>query len=201
MSILRRLMGKPWQTQGDIDDPEGDILLTIPPAKIGLWMFLAVATSVFFLFTVSYTFRMDLSDWVPVPKPNVLWLNTGLLIVASIALERARVSARDARIGSMRLALIIGGLCSLAFIGGQLIAWRELTGAGYLLAENPASSFFYLITALHGIHVLGGLWVWAKTSVNLLRGIDVRLSVELCAVYWHYLLIVWIVLFAMLLST
>jgi cytochrome c oxidase subunit 3 len=79
-----------------------------------------------------------------------------------------------------------------------------MDASGYFLTANPAYSFFYLLTALHGLHLLGGLWVWGRTTAKVLRGVEVgkvRLSVELCTVYWHYLLLVWLVLFAVLLQT
>jgi cytochrome c oxidase subunit 3 len=104
----------------------------------------------------------------------------------------------------VRNGLIAGGLFSFSFLAGQLWAWQQLNAAGYFLAANPANAFFYLLTALHGLHLLGGLWVWGKTTAKLRPGVEVgavRLSVELCAVYWHYLLLVWLVLFALLLDT
>ena len=93
-------------------------------------------------------------------------------------------------------------LLALAFLAGQLLAWRQLDAAGYFLASNPANSFFYLLTAVHGLHVLGGLVALARAAGKVWRGEDadrVRLSVELCAIYWHFLLFVWLVLFALLL--
>ena len=75
---------------------------------------------------------------------------------------------------------------------------------GYFAKTNPANAFFYLITGLHGLHLLGGLVAWGWTSAKVWRGFDiarVRLSVELCTVYWHFLLVVWLVLFALLLFT
>jgi cytochrome c oxidase subunit 3 len=204
MSIIKTLMTKPWEDRpGTVENLQGGVI-SMPPERIGLWTFLAVATSVFGLFIVAYNFRLELDDWVSVPKPLMLWLNSALLILASIALQWARVASSEDRLPTVKVGLIAGGLFSLAFIGGQLIAWRQLTATGYFMTANPANSFFYLITALHGVHVLGGLWVWAKTSYKVLRGSqleDVRLSVELCTVYWHYLLIVWAVLFGLLLST
>jgi len=86
-----------------------------------------------------------------------------------------------------------------------LFAWHQLSASGYFMAGNPAVAFFYLLTAVHGLHLLGGLFVWGKTTARMsnkaMELIDVRLSVELCTVYWHYLLLVWLVLFAVLLST
>ena len=75
---------------------------------------------------------------------------------------------------------------------------------GYYAAGNPANAFFYLLTGVHGLHLLGGLVVWVRTAARMARGAeldDVRLSVELCTVYWHYLLLVWLVLFGLLLLT
>ena len=102
----------------------------------------------------------------------------------------------------VRDALLAGGVLALAFLAGQLLAWRQLDAAGYFLASNPANSFFYLLTAVHGLHVLGGLVALARATAKVWRGRDVdqvRLSVELCAIYWHFLLFVWLVLFALLL--
>ena len=102
------------------------------------------------------------------------------------------------------VGLIAAGVFTLSFLAGQLWVWQQLSSSGNFVAANPANAFFYLLTALHGLHLLGGLWVWAKTTAKVARGVEVgavRLSVELCTVYWHYLLLVWLVLFALLLST
>jgi cytochrome c oxidase subunit 3 len=104
----------------------------------------------------------------------------------------------------VRIGLIAAGAFTFCFLAGQLWAWQKLNASGYFVAANPANAFFYLFTALHGVHLLGGLWVWGRTTVRLSRGVKVgaiRLSVELCTVYWHYLFLVWLVLFALLLST
>jgi cytochrome c oxidase subunit 3 len=90
------------------------------------------------------------------------------------------------------------------FLAGQLVAWQQLYASGYYVAGNPAAAFFYLLTAVHGLHMLGGMWVWARSTIRVWTGAEadsVRLSIELCTVYWHFLLLVWIVLFGMLLST
>ncbi|MBL4867503.1 MAG: cytochrome c oxidase subunit 3, partial [Pseudomonadales bacterium] len=90
------------------------------------------------------------------------------------------------------------------FVTGQAVAWQQLVDQGYYLASNPANSFFYLITGLHALHVVGGLFVWAKVMFKVARGVeleDIRTSVKLCAIYWHFLLLLWVVLFYSLLST
>jgi cytochrome c oxidase subunit 3 len=178
----------------------------MPPAKIGLWVLLAVITSLFSLFISAYYMRMGHAhgDWIPVAMPRLLWLNTVMLIFSSGGMEAARVAVRRAQTDRVRIGLTAGGLFALAFLVGQLLAWRQLNASGYIVG-SPAVAFFYLLTAVHGLHLLGGLFVWGRTAVRMLpagvEAIDVRSSVELCTVYWHYLLLIWLVLFAVLLST
>ncbi|TIQ93305.1 MAG: cytochrome-c oxidase [Mesorhizobium sp.] len=197
----QRLMAKPWLEQGLIGDAIGLEGSPLPTAKIGLGVFLAVVGCLFALFTSAYFMRMALSDWQALPLPRVLWFNTGVLVLSSIALQCASVAARRGEIDAVRLGLVTAGLTALAFLGGQLVAWRELTADGYLLTANPANSFFYLITGMHGLHILGGLVGLGRTTAGAWNGARperLRLSVELCAMYWHFLLFVWLAIFALL---
>lgn len=197
----QRLMAKPWLEQGVIGDLIGMEGSALPTAKIGLGVFLAVVGCLFALFTSAYFMRMELSDWRPLPIPRLLWFNTGVLVLSSIALQCASVAARKGQIDTVRLGLATAGLTALAFLVGQLVAWRELTDDGYLLTANPANSFFYLITGMHGLHILGGLVALGRTTASAWNGARperLRLSVELCAMYWHFLLFVWLAIFALL---
>lgn len=172
--------------------------------QLGLRVFLAVVTVLFSLIVVAYVARMGLGDWRTLPVPGVLWWNTAALLISSAAMHWATIAARNGRIRATRIGLLGGGIFACAFLVGQLWAWQELRGAGYFATSTPAASFFYLITALHGLHLLGGLVAWGKTTGDLLLGAPlarVRLSVDLCAVYWHYLLAAWLVLFGLMLST
>jgi len=205
--LVRRLTAKPWEAQGSGEDVPVSGETGPPPARIGLWTFLAVVTSLFGLFISAYYMRMEHShgDWSPMSIPRVLWLNTAMLILSSVCMQLARGAVRRAQVVLLRLGLVAGGVLALAFLSGQLLAWHQLNVAGYFMTSNPAAAFFYLLTAVHGLHLLGGLIVWSKTVARMLQPavepIDLRLSVELCTVYWHYLLLVWLVLFAVLLST
>jgi cytochrome c oxidase subunit 3 len=194
---------QPWLAQGsDRDVHEG--VLARPAAKTALWVFLAVVTSLFALFISAYAIRMHVGDWDPLPKPGLLWWNTGVLAVTSIAMQWTVMAAHRSDRNGVRTGLMAGGLLTFAFLIGQLVVWQRLIDAGYFLTTNPANAFFYLLTAVHGVHVLGGLVAWGRTSAKVRRGIEVgqvRLSVELCAIYWHFLFVVWLVLFALLLST
>jgi len=201
--LLKQTMNVlPWVAQGTEDVHRDDV--SPPAAKIGLWVFLAVVTSLFALFVSAYAMRMELGDWKPLPEPGLLWLNTGVLIATSVAMQWTRAAANRGHTDGVRIGLIAGGVLTFAFLAGQLVVWRQLNASGYPVVANPANAFFYLLTALHGLHLLGGLVVWGRATARLWRGVavgEVRLSVELCTVYWHYLLLVWLVLFALLLST
>jgi len=198
----QRLMSKPWLEVGAIDDFPRTGALSLPAATLGLGVFLAVVSSLFALFISAYFMRMQVADWIQMPAPKLLWFNTGVLILSSVALQYAQVAARRGRMEGVVHGLIAGGFFAYTFLVGQLFAWQQLKAAGYFLAANPANAFFYLLTGLHGLHLLGGLVALVLTIDKVLwRGCElgqVRLSVKLCAVYWHYLLLLWLVLFTLL---
>ena len=201
----QHLTSKPWLEVGVIGDaPEPGSPVT---AKLGLGTFLVVAGSLFALLASAYAMRMGMSDWRALPMPSVLWFSTGLLILASVALHMAVVATRCDERGTLRSSLLAAGVCSLAFLCTQALAWRELAATGYFAAANPASAFFCLVTAIHGAHLLGGLVALGRTSARAFAAPanitgetprELTLSVELCAIYWHFLLLVWLVLFSLL---
>jgi cytochrome c oxidase subunit III len=197
----QRLAAKPWLEEGLIADFREESTSSLPPAKIGLGVFLAVVGSLFALFISAYSMRMNMVDWRTLPMPRLLWFNTAVLVLSSVALQWAHMAARRNDVDGVIVGLCAGGASAVIFLVGQLLAWRQLSVAGYFLASNPANSFFYLITAVHGLHVMGGLVAVGRTTAKVWRGAavtQVRLSVELCAIYWHFLLLVWLVLLGLL---
>ena len=197
----QRLGAKPWLEEGVIVDLREGSAPSLPPAKIGLGVFLAVVGSLFALFISAYSMRMNMVDWRALPLPRLLWFNTGVLVTSSIALQWAHMAARRNDLDGVIIGLCAGGASALIFLVGQLLAWRQLSLTGYFVTSNPANSFFYLITAVHGLHLIGGLVALGRTIAKVWRGAEmtqVRLSVELCAIYWHFLLLVWLVLLALL---
>lgn len=204
MNIIRQLTEKPWlPAQARIDDLHRGSAFALPSATLGLRVFLAVVTVLFLLLILAYGTRMEFEDWRPAPALWLLWLNTGLLVASSLAMQWALISARRGDIDGVSIGLAAGGGFAVAFLSGQILAWRQLNMIGVFDITNPAIAFFFLITALHGLHLLGGLVAWGRTTAKVWRGCpvtEIRLSVELCAVYWHFLLLVWMVLFALLFS-
>lgn len=194
---------QPWQAQVAAPAVRINAATPTPAAKMALWVFLAVATSLFVLFVSAYAMRLNLTDWTPLPRPRLLMLNTAFLVGASLAMQWAVHAARRADRHQVRRGMWVSGLLTFGFLAGQLFVWKQFKDAGYFVATSAASSFFYLLTAVHGLHVLGGLVAWARASVRAWRGTDparIRLGVELCATYWHFLLAVWVVLYALLVS-
>ena len=198
----QRLMSKPWLEAGSVAAFPGTESGTMPMAKVGLGVFLAVVGCLFALFTSAYSMRMEYADWSAPPVPPLLWVNTGILVLSSVALHCALIAARNGQTVLVRLGLATGGLTAIAFLVGQVVVWRELEANGHFLTANPANAFFYLITGMHGLHILGGLGGLARTTLRAWEQDPVpaklTLSVELSAMYWHFLLIVWLALFLVL---
>ncbi len=171
---------------------------------IALLTFLAVVSSFFALILSAYALRMELGDWVPLSEPQLLWMNTAFLVLASLVFQWTRNAAVNGQQNRLATGLIVTGFLTAAFVIGQLVAWQQLQATGQYITNNPANAFFYFLTGAHAIHILGGMYVWARATVKVVRkGSDpaIARSIELCTIYWHFLLLVWLVLFGLLLST
>jgi cytochrome c oxidase subunit 3 len=212
VGIVRRLTEKPWLAPGLDPSTEADAqsFPSLSAAAVGLRVYFGVATIMFLLIAAVLVMRMgghEIStgqrvDWKPMFWPPLLWFNTGVLILSSAAWEWARAAASRGRSENLRTGLLAGGVLALVFLAGQLTVWRQLDKAGCGITATTMSAFFYLITALHGVHLAGGLAVWGRTTAKVFGGRDVsevKQSVDLCALYWHFLLLVWIVMFGLLL--
>ena len=175
-------------------------------ASIGLWVFMGVATSLFSLLAWAYVMRMSEGDAVTLALPPQLLLSTVLLLAGSIALELAAgvtrecaVAATPANVARARRLMLAGGACALAFLASQSWAWQAMMAARVMLTSHPAGSFFYLLTAMHGLHLLGGLvgWAWA-THAAWRQPTDGAWRMALAARYWHFMLVVWLGVYALL---
>ena len=149
-----------------------------------LLSFLATVVMLFAAFTAAYLIRRTAADWGRVDLPRVFWLNTAVLIASSGTIELARRR-------SDRRWLLATTALGLLFLGGQLLGWRTMAANGVFLPTHPHSAFIYMLTAVHGLHLLGGLGA-------LLYAILRATSVGLCATYWHFVDAVWIYLLIML---
>lgn len=187
-----------------LDDAHSGGTYSLPTVTVGLRIFVGVVTVVFTLLVTAYSERMSLSDWRPVPEPLLMWLNIIVLFAGSVAMQWAVNSARHGRTRNVEAGMLIGGACALAFLAGQIMVARQLDALGYFVPTNPALAFLYLLTALHGIHLLGGLVALGRSVLRIWKGAEaqqIRTSVELCAFYWHFLLLIWLALFVWLVIT
>ena len=199
MNIIRHLTTKPWEATAEL--PLLQQHSNQQNKRAALKVFLGVVAVLFTLLIVAYAGRMAYEDWRPAPQIKLMWANTLVLFLGSLCLELAQYAVRRGKQKLLRRSLLAAGLCTLMFLLGQAQAWRELGALVFFQVTNPAIAFFYLITGLHGLHLLGGLVVWGQTLVRLWRGFElekIRHSVELCTIYWHFLLLVWLVLFGLL---
>ena len=206
MNIFRQLTEKPWLPDPDgIVDSRGGSISAAIPARIGLMMFLIVVGVLFTMLTIAYAGRMAFEEVRLVPQPRLMWQNTILLILASAALQLSQIAAQRDQWDRVKIALLAGGVLTIAFLIGQIFAWQQLATLGFFEFTNPGIALFILITGLHGLHLLGGLVAWGRTTDKVWRrdaigAGKVRQSIELCTLYWHFLLAVWLVLFGMLFS-
>jgi cytochrome c oxidase subunit 3 len=175
-----------------------------PPSSTAIWVVVFAITMMFAAFTSALIVRKASQDWQTFTLPSILYFNTLLLVASSITLEIAR----------RRVATYMGGLktqvenparwlyitlfLGMLFVAGQYVAWSQLHAEGLYLATNPSSSFFYLLTATHALHVLGGLggliYVIRKLSKSVLR----RNQLVATARYWHFMGILWLYLLLLL---
>ncbi len=181
-------------------------------ARTGLRLFLVVVSSLFFLFLFAFIARSQMADWLPLTDPLAplanlwqLWLNSAF---SGIQLHRTAMVAHGRPTGSTgrngHRFLHWGAYLPLPFWWGNSGSGSSLSPGATFVASNPANSFFYLLTGLHGLHLLGGLIAWGIIVAKFLRRVplpQLSVSVELCTIYWHYLLGLWFVLFALLAST
>jgi cytochrome c oxidase subunit III len=202
MSMFQQLIAKPWLATGTaLEDLRHPDEAHRAAKRLALRVFLAVVAVLFMLLVVAYGGRMAYEDWRPAPQLRLLWANTFVLILSSVALQWAQYSVRRGQLDAMRVGLLAAGAFTVVFLFGQLLAWRQLATMVYFDVTNPAIAFFYLITGLHGLHLLGGLVAWGRTVGKVWGNFNVaaiRQSVELCTLYWHFLLGVWLVLFGLL---
>ena len=206
LNIFKLLSQKPWEaSQATIDNEHDGKTLASSKAKLGLRTIMVVSTVIFSLFVVSYSDRMLVHDWRSLSEPWLLWINTAILIFTSLIFHKAKIYSDKNNFDKSKNALFLVGFLSFAFITGQLLVWQHFVSIGQYASTNPANAFFYLLTALHGVHLLGGLFFWGKATKKLFTSnysiTKTKQAIELCAIYWHFLLIVWLILFGLMIST
>ena len=205
-SIFQLLTEKPWEKdQIEADNEHQGQTLSLTKQKLGLRTIMAASTVLFSLFVVAYSDRMLVHDWRNMPEPWLLWFNTGILVISSLVFHQTTKYAKNELFDKTKNGLYFIGFLTYSFLIGQLIVWYQLMNTGYYATSNVANAFFYLFTTIHGLHIIGGIYFWGKTTSKFikrsLKKEEINNLIDICAVYWHFLLAVWLVLFGLMLSS
>lgn len=162
----------------------------------GIVVLMCTSTMTFSAMVSAMVVRRGLNnDWGHIGLPHILWWNTGVLLLSSIAIDSGRRLLRHNRRAAFNWVWTIGALLGAAFLAGQVVAWRQLEQRGFYLTGHPSSSFFYVITWAHAAHVVGALSAVLYVEYRALRfqlGPSRRTMVTVSAIFWHFLDVLWL---------
>jgi len=195
--------GTPPPAGGDDDGDSSGPLHPVPRRAYftALQMGLAAIVMFFMALASSYIVRKGLgNDRQRTPMPAVVWFNTTILLISSVTIAVARKKLEGGERDAFRSWWWVTTGLGLLFLAGQIVAWRQLAAAGMLLATNPSSSFFYLLTAAHGAHLAGGIFAlfyvtfrqWKRSRISQAT------AAELTSIYWHFMDGLWVFLLVLL---
>lgn len=168
---------------------------------MGLFVGLVFTSVLFAALVAAFAARRAMGDdWAPMYKPPLLWVNTVILLASSVILDFSRRALRAHNREQFNRWWTIATVLGFLFLLGQAFAWLQLRGRGVFVATNPSSSFFYILTAVHAMHLLGGLGALVYVDVQAIRlqlGPAKRTIIDVSAVFWHFLDALWIFLMFM----
>ena len=175
--------------------------------RIGMWVGLASIAMMFTSLSSAYIVRSGTAvDWLPLRIPRVMFASTVIILLSSVTIEVARRKLKQSFSEAYSKYLLLTALLGLAFLGSQLIAWRQLASQGIYVSTHPHSSFFYLLTGAHAVHLAGGLlalgFLWLRSSRRQLDkpGLAAtrQATADAVSIYWHFMDALWIYLFLLL---
>jgi cytochrome c oxidase subunit 3 len=169
--------------------------------RLATWLLLTGITMLFAGLASAYIITSGTPWWESVPLPRLLWLNTFVLLASSVTIERTRQHIQRDRPQAARVWISLTGVLGVGFLLGQLQAWQELIASGVFLQSTLHSSFFFILTGLHGLHLIGGIsalaYVWARIFQNRYSSASHE-PVSLTTMYWHFMDGLWVCMFLML---
>jgi cytochrome c oxidase subunit 3 len=176
--------------------------MAMNPKKFALWLFIVSVVMIFASMTSAYIVRQAEGNWLFFELPQLFWINTGIILVSSITMHWAYLSAKRDKLESVKIATIITTILGISFLVGQYLAWGDLVTNRVHFVGNPSGSFVYVISGLHGLHIIGGV-VFLLILLNSTFKYKVHSKslnqIEMCVTYWHFLGGLWLYLFIFLL--
>jgi cytochrome c oxidase subunit 3 len=178
--------------------------LSMNPQKFAMWLFIISIVMIFASLTSAYMVRRADGGWLDFELPAVLWVSTGILLVSSFTMHWSLVSARKNNLGVLKTALSITTVLGVAFLFTQVVSWNILVDNGVYFSDpsTPSGSFLYVLTGLHGFHLISGivfLFIVLISSLQYKIHSKNLTRIEICATYWHFLDALWVYLFVFLL--
>jgi cytochrome c oxidase subunit III len=180
--------------------------LAMHPKKFALWLFMVSVIMIFGALTSAYIVRQAEGNWLDFDMPPMFWVTTAIILLSSGTMHWAYLSARKDKVENMRIAISITAILGVAFLIGQWMGWSQLVASGIHLVGRDSSavsgSFLYIISGLHGVHVISGVIfvLVVLTAIFRLKVDSKRLTqIEMCTTYWHFLDGLWLYLFLFLL--
>lgn len=176
--------------------------MAMHPHKFALWLFIVTIIMLFAAFTSAYIVRQSEGNWLQFDLPALFWTNSAILLLSSATMHwSVRMAKRD-ELQYLKIAVALTFLLGIAFLVGQFYAWKDLVSSQIFFTGNPAGSFIYVLTGMHGLHIISGL-IFLQILLYSVFTFKVHsksmVRIEMCATYWHFLDILWIYLFAFLL--
>jgi cytochrome c oxidase subunit 3 len=179
--------------------------LSMHPKKFAMWLFIASVVMLFMAWTSAYIVKRGEPGWSSFELPVLFWVNTGVVLFSSLTLFWAQLSARRDNLEMTKIAVSVTFILGVGFLVGQLLAWGKMTEMGYHftgMGSNTSSSFIYVISGFHGLHLVGGLVYLVLILISTFRNkvhSKSMISIEMCSTYWHFLGVLWLYLFVFLL--
>lgn len=176
--------------------------LAMHPKKFALWIFIASVLMIFAALTSAYIVRQADGNWMLFDLPDSFWITSVIILASSVTMHWAYWSAKKDNLEATKLAISLTSVLGLAFLIGQYIAWGDLVERNVYFVGNPSGSFVYVLSGLHGLHIIGGVVFLFIVLVATFRfkvhsrSLD---QIEMCATYWHFLDGLWLYLFVFLL--
>lgn len=177
-------------------------MLSMHPKKFAMWLFLVSVVMLFAALTSAYIVKKAGGGWLVFELPPILWVNSGVIIISSLTMHWAYRSAKRDNLDVVKMAISLTTFLGITFLIGQFIAWGQLVEHDVYFVGNPAGSFVYVLTGMHGLHLISGIIFLIVVLVSTYKfKVHSRnmLKMELCTTYWHFLGALWLYLYIFLL--
>lgn len=176
--------------------------LSMNPKKFALWLFIVSVCMIFASLTSAYIVRQAEGNWQLFELPPLFWITSGIILISSFTMHWAYLAAKRNNLEMVKVAMSITTILGVAFLVGQVMAWGELVQNNVYFVGNPSGSFVYVLSGLHGLHILGGVVLLIITLIATFRFQVHSKSlnlIEMCTTFWHFLDALWLYLFVFLL--